>query len=169
MQRYSKQRHVLQPVSGCVARYANSFICSTRECQVNHWKNGDPPHKAVCGSPKRRSAALLKQIAKLEQEPTVEYYLMPPAPLPEVGLMFGGEAHRAKIFQELRNLAFEKGDKTSVALMYEFLDSEVKTTPAVAWMGGIDAQITEEFGFTIEEIQEELKVIDRFWDNMGPR
>jgi hypothetical protein len=166
MQRYSKQRHVLQPVSGPVVCYGDSFIRPTRECQVYDWKNGDPPHKAVCSTPKRRSAALLKQIAMLEQYPSVDYFLVRPAPLPELGFVIGGEGHGAELFRRMRKLAFEKGDKRSVGFMYDFLDSEIKTTPACVGLDGLDAQITQEFGFTMEEIRGERKAIDGFWDRL---
>ena len=103
----------------------------------------------------------------LKQFPSVDYFLVRPAPLLELGLVFGGEAHRALHFREMRNQAFERGDKMSVVLMYEWLDSEVKTTPACAAWEGLDAQITREFGFTMKEIQEETKTLDRFWDDGG--
>jgi len=68
---------------------STSVMYCSRECQVSDWKYGDPPHKAVCGKPRPRSAALLKQIALLEKHPSVDYFLMRPEPLPEVGVTFG--------------------------------------------------------------------------------
>jgi hypothetical protein len=83
------------------------------DCQVNDWKNGNPPHKTICGKVTsdtplpippaplatttsrssipppvggyRRSIALVHQISLLERNPTIDYFLIPPAPLPDVG------------------------------------------------------------------------------------
>jgi hypothetical protein len=94
----------------------------------------------------------------LEKHPLIDYFLMPPAPLPEVGVTFGA-VDQTKLFRSVRELAFSKGDRTSVGLMYRLLNLKIKTTSA-AGFHGLDGQIMQEFGFTVEELREELRVIN---------
>ena len=94
----------------------------------------------------------------LEKHPSIDYFIFPPAPLPEVGVTFGADDN-TKFFRSVRRLAFEKADRTAVGLMYKLLNLKIKTMSA-AGLDGLDAQFTREFGYKVEELREEIRVIN---------
>jgi hypothetical protein len=142
---------------------------NSRDCQVNDWKRGNlpnnPPHKAICGKPTSTipavqppsplsdatsgaqatafhpSPALLRQMSLLEENPTLDYVLVQPEPLPDHGIVFQSSMG-SLFFRVVRDQAFETGDSRMVATMYSQLSKSAK------------AQV----GYGIERLENQLKL-----------
>jgi hypothetical protein len=94
----------------------------------------------------------------VEKHPSMDYFIIPPAPLPAVGVSFG-ETDMSLLFHRVRNHAFEEGDRTAVGLVYRLLNLKIKTMSA-AGLDGLENQITQEFGYSVEELRQELDIIN---------
>jgi hypothetical protein len=92
----------------------------------------------------------------LEKHPSVDYFIIPPAPLPDVGLTFG-EPELAKLFHGMRDRAFETGSKEAVGFMYKFLYPIVKSRPEVG-PDGLEKQLGREFGMNTKEVREQFRL-----------
>ena len=94
----------------------------------------------------------------LEKHPSIDYFIIPPAPLPEVGLTCES-ADMTTLFQTVRDRAFTTGDKTAVGFVYKLLDLIRKWKPEVG-MDGLESQLGQEFGMSLEDLHEQLRVAD---------
>ncbi|KDR68267.1 hypothetical protein GALMADRAFT_146498 [Galerina marginata CBS 339.88] len=135
------------------------FYCSS-ECQKHDWKHGNPrPHKNICGRPEseipdevkapsnennkriplpvpgfKRSPALLHQISlQMKAEPPVDYFLVNPPPLADVGISLPptfelGQTVK-QMFLRKRDRAFKNGDHRAARFMYQFLKKYVEKAP----------------------------------------
>ncbi|KAF8957199.1 hypothetical protein BDZ97DRAFT_1847730 [Flammula alnicola] len=140
----------LKVCAKCNAIGRKIWYCS-RECQTHDWKHGSPrPHKAICGKEVNdlsmeaephtkerskgiplpdpgfeRSPALLHQISLLERKPNVDYVLINPPPLPDVGIALPASAivrQVRQMFLIMRHRAFKSGDKRAARFLYQILN-----------------------------------------------
>jgi hypothetical protein len=156
------------------------MYCS-KECQKTDWKNGLPqPHKFSCGKPFKddpsysgnapvvskpkfkkiphpdpsftRSSALCYQILKLEREDNPDYVLVPPAPLPDIGIHIPGSVVQRCHFLLLRQRALRTGDPAAVKGMVPVLQLFAKKFAPPNY--SLKRQLQAEYGVDIDAIGE---------------
>jgi hypothetical protein len=161
------------------------MIFLVSDCQVNDWKNGNPPHKTICGKlacdipmpwppappmtkancstvpppigSYRRSIALVHQISLLEQHPTIDYFLILPAPLPNFCISISNPTLK-EFFRANRNRAFQTGDSVAVDLLYAMLEKAAKSRTE-SGVNTLKKQLEAEFGKSANSFSEELSTM----------
>jgi hypothetical protein len=179
---YRTARLLLQSVSA-LSRISYHFKGLNKsldysDCQINDWKHGDPPHKTVCGklisdiptSPKpsiqsakfpsprtfRPSLALMRQMSLLNKDPSADYFLIPPAPLPDIGIAMA-EPSLTELFRAMRDRAFETCDKEAVGFMFKFLEGAVQGRSGFG-LKQLEKQLGAEFGMDGKELREQARL-----------
>lgn len=147
-------------------------------CQTNDWRNGNSPHKTVCGKPFalpwqpestplksteqissdhipqpspewNRPAALEEQISSLRANSSLSYMLMQSTGNRH-SIAFTDPPEVAQALINFRNTAFSKGDIQSVTLMSKVLCCVAKD---------VFQQLSTEYGANPEIIEAELDFI----------
>ena len=103
--------------------------------------------------------ALLYQISRLSKDPSADYVLIPPAPLPDVGIALA-EPVLGKLFRSIRDHAFETGSKEAVGLMCKLL-KPVATSRTEFGLNQLEEQLGREFQMSVKEIREEALLADQ--------
>jgi hypothetical protein len=98
-------------------------------------------------------------MSMLEKNPSVDYVLIPPAPLPDIGAALA-EPKLAQLFRLLRHRAFETGDKECVYLMYKMLKDIAKSRTEYG-LSGLEKQLGAEFRMDAKEFQENTSTGER--------
>jgi hypothetical protein len=150
-------------------------VCAFRECQVEHWKSGNPPHKLTCGKPASehplpasppsadedanvppadpgfiRSPALQHLIKLLTENPGVDYVFVRPHPHPDHGIQLVDAIGRL-MFRLARDRAFRSGDPQGVHMMWMCLQSQAAELKDFG-KEGLRNQMKKEFGVDPESI-----------------
>ena len=92
----------------------------------------------------------------LEKHPSIDYFIIPPAPLLEVGLTCD-YPDMTTLFRTVRDRAFATGEKTAVGFMYKLLALIREWKPELV-LDGLESQLGQEFGMSLEELHEQLRV-----------
>jgi len=159
--------------SRCMTIGRKVMYCG-RDCQVEDWKNGKPPHKIICGKPStpgasnlaapappkagsippaapnfRRPPALLHQISLLEENPTLDYALVKPAPREcDQGIVM--QAASSLLFRVMRDRAFRDGDESAVLHMFRALEPMASSFTGYGVVG-LEKQLKLEFGVDVRQ------------------
>ena len=93
----------------------------------------------------------MHQISLLEKDPSIDYFLIPPAPEPDIGVTMRGE--KSKLFKWLRDRAFETGDPEAVGFMYKLLSG-------VNGFGDdeLERQLGAEYEMDVKELREQVRL-----------
>jgi hypothetical protein len=150
---------------------------------MNDWHHGNPPHKTICGgklassnpltSPQSashltanvptgtysRSMALVHQMSMLKKHPAVDYFLIPPAPQPDLGITMA-HPDLATLFRKMRDLAFETGNPEAVGLMCKLLQSMVRSRTDFG-LDQLEKQLAAEFRMDVKELQEQVRLAEK--------
>ncbi|KAG8910838.1 hypothetical protein FRC00_007453, partial [Tulasnella sp. 408] len=172
----------------CRDHQNRKVVYCDRECQVNDWKNGNPPHKTICGKPFTlpwqpestplksaeeisidyipqpssewsRPTALEEQISLLRSDSSLSYVLMQPTGNQHHGIALTDAPQVAQAFINFRNRAFYNGDIQSVALMSKVLCFVAKDFGLLK--EDVFQQLSKEYGATQSRIEAELDNLEK--------
>jgi len=90
----------------------------------------------------------------LKKNPSADYFLIPPTPLPDIGIAMA-EPNLRKLFLGMRDRAFEMCDKEAVGFMFKFLQGMVKGRSDFG-LKQLEKQLGAEFGMDDKELQEKV-------------
>ncbi|KAG9044344.1 hypothetical protein FS837_008277 [Tulasnella sp. UAMH 9824] len=174
--------------SKCMGVGRKVMYCN-KDCQLNDWKHGNPPHKTICGKPYAvpgegpnsipvqqssgssgipppdpgfiRSPELVYQLALLQDTPHISYVLTQPYPEPDHGVAL--QYREGKItFEIWKNRAVRNGDRRAVAMMCDMLEH------SAACLGMSKArlmlQLSKEYGIPVSELAELCKKSEKTTD-----
>ena len=149
-----------------------------RDCQVEDWKRGDPPHKTICGKPLAeaaqqlpqsqasgqeprfppaspgfvRSPALLYTLKALEENPWIDYLLVTPShESGDHAIQVSQSDPKGQLFFRFcLQRAVTTGDPDSVHMMYKALKSSAEQ-PGGIGVAALRRQLKNEYGVDVKD------------------
>jgi len=178
----SRSVYTIRSISNCPL-----IIRCYRECQVNDWKHGRPPHKTICGNTSAladsilgntpptdnpnskwgkpdpgftRSLSLLYQLSCLHQAPHYDYFLVRAEPefTSDSVVLFPNSELKQRFLDNLRVAVCRYAPK-EVEAMYRMLVPFAAYAPGVG-VDRLKKQLKNEYGVDVDEVQLESAVAD---------